>query len=312
MKFIISLLIRITWFSNLGEKLKYRLKHKSFTFKKTGWSIQLYEYKNDVLNKKWKLKNIFGWFSRNFTELKNVVGIADPFLINYNSDIYVFFEVETVESKKNIGQIWTSRINNNKFEKPFKVLSENYHLSFPNVFNYDGSFYMIPESHQNKTVSLYRSDNFPENWQLVKDLKSNVEFVDTNFVELKGVFYWFTYDLNINMTRLFFSDSLFEEWVEHNSSPINLNRNAGAIFNDESGTLIRPVQISNNSYGEGVELLKISTLSKEDYKEEIVNPKFLYKSKGYNLDGVHHFSFLENEKIVITDGLNNNFYKLIK
>ena len=312
MKFIISLLIRLTWFNNLGEKLKYRIKNKPYRFKKTGWSLQLYSFESDVLEKKWVKKNTFGWFSKNNKSFNNLVGIADPFLIIDQNNIYTFFEAEIEKDNKIKGEIWVSKIKKTKIDKPFRVLSEGYHLSFPNVFNYDGSFYMIPESHQNKTVSLYRSDNFPENWQLVKDLKSNVEFVDTNFVELKGVFYWFTYDLNINMTRLFFSDSLFEEWVEHNSSPINSNRNAGAIFNDERRSLIRPVQISNNSYGEGVQLLKISTLSKKDYKEEIVNPKFLYKSKGYSLDGIHHFSFLENEKIVITDGLNNNFYKLIK
>ena len=312
MKLFLQFLIRITRFNNLGEKLKYRLKHKPYTFKKTGWSLQLYSYNEDVLNKKWKLRNIFGWFSISNEEVENIAGFADPFLINHNSNIYTFYEVEIENENKVKGEIWASIINDDKLEKPFKVLSENFHLSFPNVFKHGNHFYMVPESHENKTVSLYKSENFPENWQLAKDLKSNVEFVDTSFIELNDVFYWFTFDLNLNKTRLFYSDSLIDQWIEHTSSPINLNRNAGGIFKKPNGDLIRPIQISKNSYGEGVALLKITILSKENYKEEIINSEFLFKNKGYCLDGIHHFSFLENEKLVITDGLNNNFYKLIK
>ena len=309
MKFILSLLVRLTWFHNLGEKLKYRIKDKPYSFKKTGWSLQLYSFESNVLEKKWVKRSAFGWYTKFFQNKDNILGFADPFLITIKEDIYVYFEAEVKKEKAVKGEIWAAKIKNNKIQYSEKVFNENYHMSFPYVFYYKNKLYMLPESSADKNVKLYKNLGDPYNWELIKILKTNCVFADTNFIEKKGVFYWFTYDLKICKTRVFYSESIEGEWKEHPSSPTCLNRNAGAIIK-KNNKIFRPIQISEEAYGEGVELIEISTLNKEIVIETNKIP-FLYKKEGYNLDGTHHFTYLEKEKLLITDGLNNNYYKIL-
>ena len=309
MKFILSLLVRLTWFHNLGEKLKYRIKDKSYSFKKTGWSLQLYSFESNVLEKKWVKRNAFGWYTKFFQNKDNILGFADPFLITIKEDVYVYFEAEVKKEKAVKGEIWAAKIKNNKIQYSEKVFNEKYHMSFPYVFYYKNKLYMLPESSADNNVKLYKNSGNPYNWELIKILKTNCVFADTNFIEINGVFYWFTYDLKISKTRIFYSESLEGEWHEHQCSPTSLNRNAGAIIKDKN-KILRPIQISKKNYGEGVELIEISTLNKEIVIETNKIP-FLYKKERYNLNGTHHFTYLENEKWIITDGLNNNYYRVL-
>jgi hypothetical protein len=109
-------------------------------------------------------------------------------------------------------------------------------------------------------------------------------------------------------SRLFYSYSLEDEWMEHPQSPFKSNRNAGGLIQYEQ-SLLRPIQISENNYGEGVELKKIVTLTTEQFIEEPFLSPFLEKSNGICLDGSHHISVVDynGRSIIAIDGKNNNF-----
>jgi len=47
------------------------------------------------------------------------------------------------------------------------VLDEPYHLSYPYVFEWQGDYYMVPESYQVNSILLYRAVNFPTDWEFV-------------------------------------------------------------------------------------------------------------------------------------------------
>lgn len=47
-----------------------------------------------------------------------------------------------------------------------EVLNENFHLSYPNVFEYDGSIYMLPETFESNQLRLYKCVSFPYKWEL--------------------------------------------------------------------------------------------------------------------------------------------------
>ena len=306
---LLNIVLKITWNSTFGAKLKSKLKKLNHYYKKVSWSIMVYTTSEDILKKKWKKLTFLSWFSfKNKLTTNTISGFADPFLIEYSNDLYLFFEA--IVNQK--GEIWSAKIYKNKLVNFQKVLTESFHISFPNVFKFEAHFYLIPESSQDNTVRLYKSVTFPTEWELYKILYKGSRFVDTNFINLEGIYYWFTFDLDSNQSRLFYSDSLFSEWIEHKQSPFESNRNAGNfIFEDNQ--ILRPVQISKKCYGEAVKLMKIIQLNKQKFLEEDYIVPFLSSKRGYNLDATHHISIVKSKNItfVAVDGKNNNFYKVI-
>ncbi|WP_394758876.1 hypothetical protein [Flavobacterium sp.] len=306
---ILNLLLKYTWKSTLGIKLKYKLKKFNYQFKKVSWSVMIYKTTDNFQDKNWKRSIAFNWFSlKNKSFYKEVSGFADPFLIDNNDKLFLFYEA-IVNSK---GEIWSAEIVNNKLKSIQKVISESFHLSYPNVFEYQEHCYMIPESSEDKTVRLYKALVFPSKWEVCKILYKDSRLVDTNFLKLENVYYWFTFDLDLNLTRLFYSYSIFSEWIEHKQSPLISNRNAGN-FIFEGDQIFRPVQISKKHYGEGVKLMKIVELNEQKFLEEDYIVPFLSSESGYNLDGTHHISVVKSKKetIIAVDGKNNNFYQII-
>ena len=269
------------------------------------WSIKLYKSKGIFLKKQWSQLLHFGWFSR---ELDKFSGCADPFLFIHESNIYLFFEAIV----NNKGEIWAAEYNDGKLVSYNNIISEKFHLSYPFIFKYEEAFYMVPESHEDYSVRLYKSSNFPFTWKLDHLLIHEKTFADTNLIISEGVFYWFTFDMGTNACRLYYVASLKGEWIEHIKSPVGFCRNGGDfIYHDNY--ILRPVQISKKSYGEGLKLMKIVVLSVEDYvEEEYINP-FLEKRNGFSLNGTHHISIanFKNNKLIAVDGRNLNFYKLV-
>lgn len=268
-----------------------------------GWSFAIYKSKENFILKKWTKEFYISKF-----DLKNneIDGIADPFLISNNNKLFVFFEL--IKNRK--GEIWVAGIEK-KMVEPKKVLSKNYHLSFPNVFFHNGEFYMIPESSEINTVQLFKSTSFPYEWELSKIIFEGHKLVDTVHLCMNEVCFWITYDLDCNMTRIYFSDSLMGIWNEHPRSPFKTGRNAGSlIFKDNK--IIRPVQVSEKSYGEGVVLYEIAKIDKYSFEEHIIDKEFLTKKNGFRLDGCHHLSVCElvEKTLIAVDGKNNNFYSV--
>ena len=50
------------------------------------------------------------------------------------------------------------------------ALEEPWHLSYPFVYSWNGSVYMVPESSSQGVLNLYRATDFPLHWKLVKVL----------------------------------------------------------------------------------------------------------------------------------------------
>ena len=49
------------------------------------------------------------------------------------------------------------------------VLDEPFHLSYPQVFQWQGAWYMTVESAGARRVSLYRATDFPLRWERTSD-----------------------------------------------------------------------------------------------------------------------------------------------
>lgn len=174
---------------------------------------------------------------------------ADPFCIEQGEKVFVFFEVMDQTGK---GKIGVSSYEEGAFGPVFSVLEEPFHLSYPNVFFYDGKYYMIPETCQARQMRLYEASDFPYKWELKKVLAEDLCVVDTSILtsedELvlytrentaEGKCRWFSLDCQSwNMQE-------FEMGGQQDERP---GGNAFAIGED----VIRPLQDCSRVYGEKI------------------------------------------------------------
>lgn len=73
--------------------------------------------------------------------------VADPFLIHVGDLWHMFFEVYNFDTDR--GEIaWATSQDGFAWTYQRIVLREAFHLSYPYVFEWEGRYYMIPETHQ--------------------------------------------------------------------------------------------------------------------------------------------------------------------
>lgn len=82
--------------------------------------------------------------------------LADPFVVARGGDTVIFVEDFHYDSRR--GSISAVRVlSDGGYELVPDVVREPFHLSFPYVFEHDGELFMIPESHQAKSIREPRS-----------------------------------------------------------------------------------------------------------------------------------------------------------
>jgi len=203
---------------------------------------------------------------------------ADPFLFRVKDSSYLFFEKWQWGHK---GSIFCVEIDSNgNASKPREVLARDYHLSYPFVFEWQGEFYLLPESSDNRTIDVYRAVEFPWRWQFASTLISNTTAVDPTIVEHNGKLWLFVSgftpgpETNETELSIFYADSLFGEWTPHPKNPVVRDvrsaRSAGRIFYHD-GKLIRPGQDCSEYYGFAISLNRIDVLTETDYREHTVS-----------------------------------------
>jgi hypothetical protein len=197
---------------------------------------------------------------------------ADPFLIEADGRIWVFFE--DFDYATNKGIISCAKLGNEDLFKPVPVLERPYHLSYPCVFRAGNAVFMIPESSANGTVELYRCNRFPDQWAIESTLLE-LPGVDTTIWMEAGVFWLFVtiqeprgYGIQLS---LFSASTLTGQWTPHPANPISTDvrksRGAGAIFR-HNGKLFRPSQDCSGHYGRRFMLNEIVTLNRDHYAEK--------------------------------------------
>lgn len=103
---------------------------------------------------------------------------ADPFPFIYHGKHYIFVEMYSIwDTKATLGVFCIEDGG-----KPKRILDEPFHLSYPNVFEWEGEIYMIPETHNAKQLRLYKCSHFPYNWELDRILLDNVDYADTSLM----------------------------------------------------------------------------------------------------------------------------------
>ena len=252
------------------------------------WSILIYEI--DDINQIFDLddrepKLIISEFGfRKSYSYKSTM--ADPFLFQYGNYLYIFYEIQNDFEH---GEIWVSAIDKSGNIINFKkVLKEDYHLSYPNVFKYENKIYMMPEMGRSGSTYLFEAIDFPKKWKKVKRLidgrlfDPNIIFVDD------GVFVFGTVN---SILKMYYSESLYSEFREvlEITSDKKTNRNAGPIISI-NGSMYRFAQNCHNFYGEDISVHKILNINKSNYVEIKYTDPLIKKPHILIENGYHHIS----------------------
>jgi len=242
---------------------------------------------------------------------------ADSFVVEKDEKIYIFFEEFIIEPNRkgylSAGELDT---NSNELINIKKVMEKEYHLSYPNVFEYKNEWYMIPETHSNKTIDLYKFISFPYKLEKVKTLIDDIDAVDTTLLVKDDIVYLFTNVQKGNKTNnenlsIFYSDDLLNgKFMEHPKNPIKTDnkyaRMAGSIV-EENNVYYRVAQDCSITYGSCMYKFEIEELSKTNYKERLAET--IYPPT--NCNASHTFSKSKNFEVV--DVIQNeNLFGMIK
>jgi len=202
---------------------------------------------------------------------------ADPFPYRKDGSLWLFFEEQLFSAP--YARLACARIGRDgKPERSRTILEKPYHLSYPYLIESDGELFMIPESHQNKSVDLYRCVGFPDAWEKVSTLIDGFECADTSVFRRPDGWWLLTSMRSSPGASLseelyaFRSDRLdSSEWTPHPDNPIvsdvRSSRCAGRIF-ELDGMLFRPSQDCAGGYGKAVVLNEIVELTERAYREE--------------------------------------------
>ncbi len=225
---------------------------------------------------------------------------ADPMLVEHAGGTWLFFEELIYAQGK--GHIACMPIHTNgQCGEPFTVLERPYHLSYPFIFQWQGQYYMLPESAENHTLELYRCETFPHHWVFEKNLMEGVDAYDATLLEHAGRWWMF-----VNMRKhpgesphetlyLFHADNpLSSTWQPHPQNPIVSSaasaRPAGPLVT-EGGVLYRPSQHCAGWYGRGINLHVVCQLDTQVYREELVSRQVCTQDGQYA--GVHTLALAE-------------------
>jgi len=238
--------------------------------------------------------------------------VADPFMIREGGKWYMFFEIlESTQHKGIIGLAVSEDGLNWSYDRV--VLEEPFHLSYPMIFRYNDEILMIPESHEDYSVSIYKAENFPYEWKKHRTVLEG-DFVDPTIVRHENNWYLFASDRN-DMLHLFWAADIYGDWQRHPKSPIVKKdsehaRPGGRVINYKNKYLIRFTQNCKPSYGWDVRAFIISELTTQTYEEEVFAGNPIMKGSGVTSDWnglrMHQFDahqIDENFWIAAADGV---------
>ena len=228
---------------------------------------------------------------------------ADPFPIQVGNDHYIFHE-ELLFSTGKGSIVLTVMDDTGRTARPIPILETDYHLSYPFVFQWDGDFFMMPETASQRRVELYRCVDFPAHWKLERVVLRGMKALDPTPALLFGRWWLFAnmpaYGAGTSdELHLFHADSPLGPWTPHRDNPIKSDvrsaRPAGRIF-ENHGEFYRPAQDCSTRYGSAVVINRILQLNPETYEEiEMgkVGPDWVPQ-----VEGVHTFNVAGNITVI--------------
>lgn len=216
---------------------------------------------------------------------------ADPFPFSKDGKRYMFIE----DYDYKLGSIAYAEIKEDGISDFKTIIKDDYHFSYPFVFEHKGETWMIPETARDNKIELFKCTEFPDKWDRVKTLVE-IPGTDSTLIEANGLLWMFTQvGADSNVTVLVAED-LMGPWSLHSTNHFEHSRSAGKIF-QYNNKILRPTQDCSKCYGHAIVFKEIQ-LTANGYEEETycrIEPDW-----HEGLIGTHTFNF--DDKYVFIDG----------
>ncbi|KAK6144699.1 hypothetical protein DH2020_021519 [Rehmannia glutinosa] len=211
--------------------------------------------------------------------------VADPFLYVQGDILYLFYETKNSITMQGDIAVARSIDKGATWQQLGIALDENWHLSYPYVFEYNGNFSVFQfladiydaRGQRKRDLRLYRAIDFPLKWAVDKVIMKK-PLVDSFMIPHQGKFWIFGSDhsqigTNKNgQLEIWHSSSPFGPWKPHKKNPIyNTDKSMGArnggrpfVYN---GNLYRIGQDCGETYGRRIRVFRVSVLTTDEFKE---------------------------------------------
>lgn len=249
-----------------------------------------------------------GFSPKDLTRHNNPKGhyFADPFFWRQGERTFIFFE--DYEYKTLTGRIAVGELVNGELIDIQRVIESDYHMSFPFVFEHKDRLLMLPETSNVNRIELWECVEFPHRWKQASVLIDDIKASDSVIQEIDGAVWLITNVSHDSMGEMSSELHLFrlvgDAWetvIPHKFNPVVLDartaRNGGRVL-EIDGALFRVSQNnSHGKYGYGLNLMRIDSISDEEYSETRVHA--ITPAKGDGFIGCHHMDAIDNK--IVTD-----------
>jgi beta-xylosidase len=234
---------------------------------------------------------------------KPVLFQADSFLFVKGEELFLFYELQHWDDPGYIVMTKTSDLKT--WTKPVIVLQEPFHLSFPYVFEDNGSIYMVPESQESDSIRLYQANDSLTSFTFVRTLlkKEREEGLhynlnDSHIYKQEGKYYLFTsYQKDwMYYQELYVTEDLLNgTFVRHPQSPIctsnEYGRNGGSLI-QYGNKLLRVTQDCHQNYGDNISLMEVTQLDEQHYQEQLYM-RNVFPQNSIFMDGGHQLNIIQ-------------------
>lgn len=240
------------------------------------------------------------WMKHNYSDRF----FADPFILTVDNERIVVLVEELIYGRKGtIVELVVDRRTKHLIDRR-ELLRLNTHLSYPNIFRYEGHTYVMPENSEAGEIKLYEYIN--------NDLRAIKTVIaqgvnDATFIRHDGEYYLLATKIKPDCNKdayLFKSDSPTSEWQQVGDTPVVTNERwsrPGGGFFEVDGKTYRVAQDCKGLYGNSMHIRQVTEFIPFRESEVIhLKPTSYRYSKG-----LHTLNFHESG-LAVVDG--NGYY----
>ncbi|OUC52921.1 hypothetical protein CA262_20185 [Sphingobium sp. GW456-12-10-14-TSB1] len=192
---------------------------------------------------------------------------ADPFGWWHEDRLHLFVEHYDYRSRHGVIDCIVLDAGFRQLERR-RVVEEPWHLSYPAIFESEGSLWMLPEAYRSGELTLYRCRGFPFDWEPACTLPLGREAIDATPFHHGGRWWLFFSSSTDRLHRMgslhiMHADRIEGPWSPVQPDPVRLDlsgaRPAGRPFLFD-GRPVLPVQDCSRTYGGAIRLLHFDRL----------------------------------------------------
>lgn len=246
---------------------------------------------------------------------------ADPFLFKKDGKLYLFAEFFSYRLGRGVISFAEYSKSTNSFGQ-FKVcLIEDYHLSYPFIFEYQGDIYMLPECNKSNSLILYKAVDFPYQWEKTSIMMDHIRLVDTTPFIVDSKLYAITMRLDDenslkDKTMLLLRINPLTWKVDgysEISNDISVARPGGHVYSKD-GCLFAVTQDCKDEYGKALNILKICDLKDMKMRLDLIKkiyPDDICVDSHIDVSGIHTYNCCDEIEVIDIKVYRKSYYRIL-